>query len=228
MKSVLFVSGHPDDHMTAVGFLNKLRKKEYGLFEVVLTGGSGCYTSAHEKDIIVKTREEEYDKASKLLGMEKTYYLGYNEHGLIMNKENVENLIKIIREVDPEIIFIPNRDDYHETHIESNRISTKAIKTAMRKKKLELGEPSQHPLMVLEWGHPIPNHPEVRVDIRDEWAFKEEVMKIYISQIDEHEAQKIKSLNQYRGSAIEAEHAKAFKVNRFLPIRIDKLLGLVE
>lgn len=227
MKNVLFVSGHPDDHMTAVGFLSKLRKKGYDLFEVVLTGGSGGYESAHEKETILKTREEEYDRASKMLGMKKTYCLGYDEHTLTMNRENVEDVIKIIREVNPAIILIPNRDDYHETHVETNRILTKAIKTAARKRKLELGRPSQPPLIVLEWEHSVPNHPEVIVDISEEWEFKEKVMKVYGSQIDEHEGQKIKSLNQYRGSAIEAKHAEAFKVNRFIPIRIDKILELI-
>ncbi len=225
MKSVLFVSGHPDDHMTSAGFLYKLRKKGYELFEVVLTGGSGGYADPKDKDNIVDMRETEFRNASNLLGMKKTYLLNYDEHCLLMNKDNVETLVKIIREVQPEIIIIPNRDDYHETHLETNRIATKAIRTAMKQRKLELGIPV-HPLLVLEWEYSVPHQPDVIIDISDVWDFKEKLEQCYASQLNENELQKSKSLNQYRGASINVKYAEAFKVNRFLPLRIDKILEL--
>ncbi len=225
MKKVLFISGHPDDHMTAAGLLNKLRKKGYALFEVVLTGGSGGYTTLEEKDKIVEIRETEFNEASKMLGMEKTYLLNYDEHALMMNKDNVEALTQIVREVNPEIIIIPNRDDYHETHMETNRIATKAIRTAMKHRKLELGNPVE-PMVVLEWEFSVPKQPDVIVDISDEWDFKEKLMNCYKSQLNETEYRKTRSLAEYRGSAIGTKYAEAFKTNRFLPIRIDKLLEL--
>ena len=225
MKTVLFISGHPDDHSTAAGFLNKLRKKGYELFEIVLTGGSGGYKNAEDKNKIIEIREEEFQRASKFLGMKETFYLGYDEHCLVMNQENVETITKLIRQVNPEILIIPNRDDYHETHLETNRIAAKAIRTAMKKRKLELGNPVE-PLVVLEWEHSVPKQPEMIVDISDEWQFKEDLLKCYGSQIDENELQKQKSLNQYRGSMINVKFAEAFKTNRFLPVRIDKLLEL--
>src|SRR3989338_1782556 len=104
MKNVLFISGHPDDHITGAGFLLKLKKSGYGLFEVVLTGGSGGYVNASDKEKIVDIREEEFKQASEILGMSNTYCLKYDEHNLIMNQENVEELTKIIREINPEII----------------------------------------------------------------------------------------------------------------------------
>ncbi len=226
MKSVLFISGHPDDHMTGAGFLSLLRKKGYVLFEVVLTGGSGGYVSEVDKDKIVAVREEEFRKASALLGMEKTFCLGYDEHTLAMNQENVEAITRIIREVNPEIIIIPNRDDYHETHLETNKIATKAIRTAMKKRKLELGAPVQ-PSMVLEWEHSVPHQPDVIINITNEWPVKEALLKCYGSQITVHEHQKLKGLNMYRGAAIEVEYGEGFRVNRFIPLRLDKLLQLV-
>lgn len=223
MKRVLFISGHPDDHITSAGFLSLLRKKGYGLFEVVLTGGSGGYKTVQEKERIVDIREKEFLAASCLLGMEKTYLLNYDEHCLQMNRDNVEQVVKIIRDVSPEIIIIPNRDDYHETHIETNRIATKAIRTAMKKRKLELGQPVE-PLFVLEWEHSVPKQPEVIIDISSEWKLKEALFQCYRSQFDEVEYQKQKSLNQYRGSSIGVLYAEAFKTNRFLPLRMDKFL----
>ena len=225
MKNVLFISGHPDDHMTGAGFLIKLRNKGYELFEIVLTGGSGGYVNAEDKDKIVEIREAEFVKASRLLGMKKTYFLGYDEHTLIMNQENVEKITQIIRDVKPEIIIIPNRDDYHETHLETNRIATKAIRTAMKKRKLELGEPAD-PLIVLEWEFSVPNQPDLVVDITNEWDDKEELLKCYGSQINDIENQKTKSLAEYRGAMIGVKYAEAFKTNRFIPLRIDRLLEL--
>ncbi|MBS3167626.1 PIG-L family deacetylase [Candidatus Woesearchaeota archaeon] len=226
MNTVLFISGHPDDHMTGAGFLNKLRKKGYELFEVVLTGGSGGYANPEDKDKIVDIREKEFSEASNLIGMKKTYLLNYDEHCLLMNKDNVEALVKIIREVNPNIIIIPNRDDYHETHLETNRIATKSIRTAMKERKLEFGKPVS-PLMVLEWEHSVPKQPDLIVDITDEWPLKEKLLEVYKSQLNDVEVQKTKSLNQYRGAMIGVKYAEAFKTNRFLPLRIDKILGLI-
>jgi len=225
MKRVLFISGHPDDHMTSAGTLNKLRKKGYALFEIVLTGGSGGYAKPEDKDKIVELREKEFEAASALLGTTKTWCLGFDEHELRMNKDNVESVTAIVREVDPEIIIIPNRDDYHETHIETNRIATKAIRTAMKQRKLELGKPVQ-PLAVLEWEFSVPKQPDVVVDISDEWTFKEKLLSCYASQLNDAENQKLKSLNQYRGASIGVKFAEGFKTNRFLPMRLDKILAL--
>ncbi|MFA4887427.1 MAG: PIG-L deacetylase family protein [Candidatus Nanoarchaeia archaeon] len=225
MKSVLFISGHPDDHMTGAGFLLKLKKKGYNLFEIVLTGGSGGYADPKDKEKIVAIREQELKEASKVLGIAKTFHLKYDEHCLQMNKDNVEMVTKIIREVNPEIIIIPNRDDYHETHLETNRIATKAIRTAMKKRKLELGEPVQ-PVMVLEWEHSVPAQPDIIVDISAEWETKEKLLKCYASQLNDPEVQKTRSLNEYRGSSIEVKFAEGFKINRFLPMRLDKVLDL--
>jgi LmbE family N-acetylglucosaminyl deacetylase len=223
MKRAVFISGHPDDHMTAAGFLLKLRKRGYELFEIVLTGGTGGYINATEKDSITNTRKKEFSKASKLLGMKKTFYLEYDEHILAMNKKNVEVITEILRDIDPEIIFIPNRDDYHETHLETNKISTKAIRTAMKKRKLELGNPI-NPNIVLEWEYSVPNQPDIIIDITDEWDFKKELMACYDSQINSTEFRKTKGLSMYRGSAINTKYAEGFKINRFIPLRLDKIL----
>jgi len=223
MKKVLFISGHPDDHMTSAGFLSLLSKNGYALFEIVLTSGSGGYARENEKGTIEQTRKKEFEEASKLIGMTKTFLLGYDEHTLIMNKENVEEITKLIREIQPEIIILPNRDDYHETHLETNRIATKAIRTAMKVRKLELGSPVE-PILVLEWEHSVPNQPDVIVDITSEFELKEKLMDCYSSQLNEIEKQKTRSLNQYRGASIGVKYAEGFKTNRFIPLRLDKLL----
>jgi len=225
MNRVLFISGHPDDHITSAGFLSLLKKKGAELFEIVLTSGSGGYTLYGDKDAIAQIRTQEFEKASRLLGMKTTFLLGHDEHTLVMGKENVEEVTRIIREVNPTIVIIPNRDDYHETHIETNRIATKAIRTAMKRRKLELGEPVQ-PMIVLEWEHSVPKQPDIVIDVTNEWPLKEELFKCYGSQITENERQKTMSLNQYRGSMIESKFAEGFKVNRFIPLRLDKVLGL--
>jgi len=227
MKRVVFISGHPDDHMTAAGFLSLLKRRGYELFEIVLTGGSGGYVSADEKNTIVSTRMKEFSRASDLLGMKKTSCLGYDEHVLAMNKENVEAVTKILREVRPDIIILPNRDDYHETHLETNKIATKAIRTAMKMRKLELGEPIA-PSVILEWEYSVPHQPDVVVDISDYWELKKALMECYGSQINEAEFRKTEGLSVYRGASIGVRHGEGFRINRFLPLRLDKIMELIE
>ncbi|MBI4148558.1 hypothetical protein HY490_04670, partial [Candidatus Woesearchaeota archaeon] len=82
------------------------------------------------------------------------------------------------------------------------------------------------PLAVLEWEFSVPKQPDVVVDISDEWTFKEKLLACYSSQINEAENQKLKSLNQYRGACIGVKFAEAFKTNRFIPVRLDKILAL--
>lgn len=60
--------------------------------------------------------------------------------------------------------------------------------------------------------------------ITKQWPIKEELMKCYGSQLNDIEYQKTRSLNEYRGSAIGVKYAEGFKTNRFMPIRMDKIL----
>lgn len=225
MKNVLFISAHPDDHITSAGFLLKLKEKGCQLDEIVLTSGTGGYKHAKEKNTIAIVREQEFKRAEKLLGMKKTYLLKYDEHELAMNRENVEAVVKIARSCKPEIIIMPNHDDYHETHIETNRIATKAIRTAIKKRKMELGQPIS-PAIVLEWEYSILKQPDIIIDITSKWPLKEKLLGCYPSQITPTEKQKLKSLNMYRGAHIGVAYAEGFSINRFLPLRLDTALKL--
>ena len=203
--------------------MNKFRKAGYKLFEIVLTDGSGGYSSKDDRDKIVEIREKEFESAAKLLQLKKFFYLKYDEHTLVMDRKNVEMLTKIIREVKPQIVIIPGSEDYHETHIETNKISTKALRTAMKKRKLELGNPVDV-FSVIEWEYSVMKQPDVIVDISDEWDLKEKLLGCYKSQITQSERQKLQSLNMYRGSMIGVEKAEAFRINKFIPTRLDKFL----
>ena len=225
MKNVVFISGHPDDHLTSAGFLSLLKDNGYELYEIVLTSGSGGYKHSTDKEKIELVRRKEFEKAEKILGLKKSFYLGYDEHSLLMNKENVETIVKILRQIRPEIIIIPNSEDYHETHLETNRIALKSIRTAMKKRKLELGQPI-NPIIILEWEFSVPRQPDVIIDVSTKWGLKTRLLTCYTSQNNSMEEKKLRSLNEYRGSIIGAEFAEGFKINQFLPIRIDKLLGL--
>lgn len=224
-KTVLFISGHPDDHLTSAGFLMKLQKKGYSIYEVVFTGGNGGYTSQEQRNSIETVRKEEFEKASEILGITKSFYLNYDEHTFCMNREILETMIRIIRETEPEIIIIPNRDDFHETHLEANRICIRAIMTARLERRLDLGKPTS-PLLVLEWELSLPHPPDVVIDISDEWQKKEALMECYTTQVDRRLYNKIRGLNIYRGSVINAEYAEGFKVSRFIPMRLDLICDL--
>lgn len=109
-KHVLAIGGHPDDmEQFAGGTLILLKKAGYGVTIAALTDGAcGSHTKSPQE--IVSIRLKEAEEAAEKIGA-KYFNLGIRDGSIEYNLENTRKLVKLIREVNPEIIITHPTDE---------------------------------------------------------------------------------------------------------------------
>ena len=123
-KTVAVICPHDDDGIIGCGgLLNRLSCK-IKLYVIILTDGSLGYSQNDLKGSIIEIRKEEAKKAYSLLGA-KTIFLDFPDMSLHPyrcwktpgGKEGgYLKLLKILRKIQPDTLFIPNPLDRHPDH----------------------------------------------------------------------------------------------------------------
>lgn len=131
-KEVLSIHGHPDDgEQFAGGTLLLLKKAGYGITIAALTDGAcGSHTQTAEEITAVRLKEAQ-DAATLLCA--KYVNLGIRDGSIEYNLENTKKLVKLIREINPEIIITHPTDDYMTDHCHTGRLVLWAIPEAGHK-----------------------------------------------------------------------------------------------
>jgi len=216
---ILVISPHPDDETLGCGGTILTHKdmgdKIYWLITTNIDVKNGW-----NKDIVEK-RQKEIKAVAEMYGFEKTFKLDYPAAKLdtIPIQEIIESISKVIFEIKPEIIYLPNRSDVHTDH----QITFKAAYSCTKNfrypfiKKILMYET----LSETEFAPALPENtfiPNVFVDITNYFEKKLEIFKIYKSEVMEEPLPRsldsIKALARYRGSQIGFEHAEVFMLIR--------------
>lgn len=120
IKRALFIQPHPDDNEIGAGAT--VAKLTSGGAEVhyltVTDGGSGCNDISLSTREVIETRKREQEEAGRLLGVNNFHWLDFLDGHLYDNEELREKLVRVIREVSPDIIFTVDPWLYYETHLD--------------------------------------------------------------------------------------------------------------
>jgi len=214
---ILVISPHPDDETLGCGG-TILKHKDIGdkIYWLIIT--NIVVKNGWDKDIVEK-RQKEIKTVAEMYGFEKTFKLDYPTAKLdiIPIQEIIESISKVIFEIKPEIIYLPNRSDVHTDH----QITFKAAYSCTKNfrypfiKKILMYET----LSETEFAPALPENtfiPNVFVDITDYFEKKIEIMKIYNSEIMiaplPRSLDTIEALAKYRGSRIGKKYAEAFNL----------------
>lgn len=224
-KKILLISAHADDHIACAGTVFKLIDQGYTPYEVVLTNsGEGPdmrkVGTKQSKDTIKNLRKEELSKASKFLGIAKSYYLDNEDLGLAYSKELMIQVMAIIREVKPTIGFLMNSYDWHPDHREAFKIGSEAFKWAASGIRPELGD-NWKTSMVLCGEGMIPVPANILVDITAYADKKMQLWKIYDSQATSKSIKYEEGLLQVRGyqqRKVDGFFAEAYTTDPLSPI----------
>jgi len=108
MKTAIGFAAHPDDlEFSCTATMKKLKEQGYRLIYVIITNGENGFKNGAEdtaaKRIAVRKREQL--AVAKLLGVEKVYFLGYRDGFLEYSEELRAELVKIIKQYQPNIVF---------------------------------------------------------------------------------------------------------------------------
>ena len=215
MNKILFVSAHPDDETLGSGG-TILKHKDNGdeIYWMITTNIS--VKNEWDKEVVSK-RQDEIELVSKAYGFKKLYKLDYTTTKLdtIPISELINSISKVMNEVKPHTVYLPNRSDVHTDH----QIAFKAIWSCTKNfrcpfiKKILMYET----LSETEFSPALSETffiPNVFADISDYFEKKLVIMKIFGSEVMEkylpRSLSSIEALARFRGSRINVKYAEAF------------------
>ncbi|MHC4475943.1 MAG: bacillithiol biosynthesis deacetylase BshB1 [Planctomycetota bacterium] len=214
MQKVMIVAPHPDDAELAMGgTIVKMIQAGWDVTIVDLTDGEP--TPLGSKQL----REQETQKANKILGIEKRFCLQMPNRYLQTTLENRRKLAETIRLTQPDILFAPVMPDYHPDHIETTNLITAARFEAKFQKTDMKGTP--HWTGRLYYYYSIHrlcyDRPSFVVDVTDTWPQKIKALEAYQSQIkstshptDLPLLERVEVIGRYFGQCIDRKYAEPF------------------
>lgn len=117
-KNVLVFAAHHDDETLGCGAtISKLSDLLSNVTVVFFTNGNTGIdqTKKYEKDIIL-TRQQEANKAAKILGISNIVELNYPCQKLENTQKTLHDTIRIIRDWKPDLILTHSPNDIHRDH----------------------------------------------------------------------------------------------------------------
>ncbi len=199
--NILAIGAHPDDiEIGCGGTLIKYADQGHLVFQLVMTGGG------QGGDAQVRMKEQE--NASKIMGVKKVFWGGYNDTELQVDQKLINQVEAVIKEVNPQFIFCHYPDDTHQDH----RHLSQAIQSATRNLRNVLFYEGP-----TTWGF----SPQVFVDITDTIDRKIEALLAHRSQIDKTNIEDLSIVQIARASAnFRGIQGRVANAEGFVPLRL--------
>ena len=216
-RNILVVSAHPDDEtLGAGGTLLRHKKQGDAIYWLIVTNifEDNGFTSER-----VKSRQNEIEEVSKFYDFNKIIKLDYPTMNLSSNSlpRLIEDISKVIQDVEPEKIYTLNRSDAHSDHriiFDAVMACTKSFRYPFIREVLMYECISE-----TEFAPALPEKvflPNCFVDISNEIEDKIKVMKIFSSEMGDHpfprSERNIRALGTFRGAMAGVEYAEAFQI----------------
>ena len=152
-KTIAVISPHADDISVGCGGAMALLSKTNTIFPLLFfTGERGV--DAPDKAVRISTRENEMVCESKILGLQEPNFLRLSSYKDVSKKNiscNVTCIKQILRDIKPEIIFLPHEGDAQPRHSLATDMALCAIKRARMCVELLFYETSWHPFGPLDF-----------------------------------------------------------------------------
>ena len=228
---VLAFGPHPDDiEFQCAGTLAKYKAQGHEVGIAVMTKGDvGSPTLS--RDEIAAVREKEAAASAKTLGG-AFFWVGYDDEFVYDTPEVRRNIIRIIREFQPNIILCPDKDrDYHPDHTRTGQIIWDTHVMAVVP-LIETGNKACdqiHEIWYYDTFAGVGFEPEFYIDISDYWETKARMLDCHESQniwmkrnygvtlVDNAQAQA-----RFRGFQCGCQYAEGFRRPRIFPQPIPK------
>ena len=204
-KKICVVAVHPDDETLGCGgtILKHIANGDE-VFCIFVTGGN-----AEQKKLI--------SAVSQYYNFTKYFELDLHELDVadLSLNDIIPKISNIFKEIEPQVLYIPNRSDVHSDHkqvFDAVLSCTKSFRYPYIEKVLMMEVISETDFcLALPESTFIPNY---YVDISDTFKQKNEILKVYESEMLPYPQTRNEStmtaLNRYRGSQIGVEYAEAF------------------
>jgi len=218
-KNILIIAPHPDDEtLGCSGTILKHKKKGDNVYLTIITSVNPIRAKNDNiqkfyKDTV--NQKSENQKIKKFYNFKKIFYLNFPTTRLDVTPlaDIVKSIDNIIKEIKPEVIYLPSPFDSHTDHqvtVKATLSCTKWFRNKSIKRVLGYEVLSETNFNYLEGNF----KPNVYIDISSFLQKKVNAMKIYKTQFKKHpfprSLEAIKSLATLRGSESGSKAAEAF------------------
>ena len=214
----LIICAHPDDESFGMaGTIIKKSKKEDFYIVFLSDGERGRYRIGQYNRKIVDARYKRAEKATKLLGVKKNFYLNFIDQRLdsISSLDIIQKLEEIIKKIKPSVVYTHFGNDLNQDHricFDCSSVAIRPYRKSYIKKIMTFEVPSSSGVYPSNSFNP--NY-YVRIS-KNNFKKKINAIKFYGKEVDDGDQprsiKKITSLMSYRGSTINAEYAEAFQI----------------
>ncbi len=222
-NSFVIFEPHPDDaDIFMGGVIKKLTQQNKNVTLITVTNGDkGTYDPKQNENNLKMIRKEERLRANEILGIKNMIFLDYTDYGLPHKNILVKEFIKILRELKPDVVFVPDPNLPYEVHPD-HKIVGEAVSEAFFFSPMPLIMKDCAPHYITLISYYLTPYPNKFVDITDTFEFKLKSIKEHKSQFNEENYIKmemyLKIKNGEYGEKIGVKYAEAFKV--FTPLHI--------
>lgn len=217
MSNVVVVSPHPDDETLGCGgTLLKHIDKNDEIYWIIMTEASKGFGYSQK---FIKKRNIQIKKVAESYKMKEVYELGFPAADLdnVPLKKMISKISEILNKINPEILYLPNRNDIHSDHkvtFDAVISCTKSFRYPSIKKVL-----IYETLSETEFAPPLIGgifQPNCFSDISYYISKKIEIINIYESEIGKHpfprSEKNMKALATFRGATAGVDYAEAFMI----------------
>lgn len=236
--NILVLVAHPDDEVImCAGTLDKLIKRGHKVFVSYFTQNDQAFYAKETQKNRRKRAVNESIKSSKLLGY-KTNYLDFRDMEIEKDKGFlIQQIIKEIRRVEPQVIITHYKYDKHIDH----RTLGEVVPEANFQSDCELCGGNK------KWKADLVLNGEVDLEMMTPFDFqtvsnlskanlvsKIKAFNYYESVSNEHKTnsnwlvEKIKICAQLRGKSANYLYGEAFRINNYSPLTINGIKALIE
>ena len=203
MKKILVISPHQDDEVLGCGgSIIKYCKNGDKVHVVYIIAGWSGIPEINSKQEAIKISEKEARNACKILGVGKAIFMREEDRNISESGKIIQKLIKIIREINPNLIYAPHPEEKDIEHRITYKITKEASWLSKSPYLPDLGDPTKsiEAIYLYEVWTPMKNF-YLKEDITKEIDIKLKALSEYKSQLKHlNLIDAIYGLNMYRGS----------------------------
>jgi LmbE family N-acetylglucosaminyl deacetylase len=214
-RTFLYVCAHPDDDTEVGGTMKKLADNGWNVYEIVCTPAKNAVSDTGEQtqEEMKQNRIREVSKYCEMLGAKQPYVLDPNKRIFVEEEELIMEVTKIMREIQPDVVVLMNKEDYHFEHTVAHQIGARAYELACRKTCPELGKPLSKGVLLQSDGLNVLANPLITFNTSDTHAAKIEASKVaYAGRIDEYINNFAEGQAMMRGSRIGFKYGESYEL----------------
>ena len=128
-RRVLVVSPHPDDAPISVGGAMAMLSGTNRVVTAIMTTGHRSFIYGTQRGERIAIREAEVVKESRFLGSEPRFLrLPFYDSNYEASERDLNTFIALLRELDPDWVFIPHPKDSHPAHVASRAVVVESLR----------------------------------------------------------------------------------------------------